>query len=345
MWHILSTIFMTSSPLCMRSQPCVWITPHSAYVWHNLHYRIHHIHSITPSHNLYDFTSTSGMTSHPLYQTSHQLYLCHHNLSNDITPTFVWHHTHYICDIIRTIYNIISTSYVIPIFYLGQHNLDIWNHIQNAVQNIHYPCDITVTSLCHHTQCIESITPTLCMTSHSAQVKHLMHYRRHYILTLWNQSTIFMTSHPLYSTLYRCYFCHHIHSVDDITPNLFMRSRPLYMSTSYSLYTTTYSLYFSITATIPVSHTHSFHDITPFVYMTLHTLYVYHQILYIMYHIHHLWHHSTLFMTSNALYSCYHSHDIYPQYLCPDNPTTYDLWTTVCMTSHPLYIWHIKHHT
>ena len=71
MWDILSTIFMTSYPLCMTAQPCVYITPHLAYVWHHLHYRRRHIHSITPSYNLHDFTSTSGMTSHPLYQTSH----------------------------------------------------------------------------------------------------------------------------------------------------------------------------------------------------------------------------------------------------------------------------------
>ena len=88
MWDILSTIFMTSYPLCMTTQPCVLITPHSAHVWYHLHYRKHHIHSITPSHNLYDFTSTSGKPSHTLYQASHQLYLCHHNLSTDITPTF-----------------------------------------------------------------------------------------------------------------------------------------------------------------------------------------------------------------------------------------------------------------
>ena len=168
MWDILSTIFMTSYQLCMTAQTCVLIIPHSAYLWHHLHYRRCHIHCITPSHNLYDFTSTSGITSHPLYQTSHQLYLCHHNLSTDITPTFVWHHTHYMCDIICTIYNIISTAYVITLLYLWQHNLDIWNHIQYVLQNIHHPRHMTVTSLCHHTQCIESITPTLCMTAHSA---------------------------------------------------------------------------------------------------------------------------------------------------------------------------------
>ena len=95
MWAILSNIFMTSYTLCMTTQPCVLITPHSAYVWDHLHYGRHHIHSITRNHNLYDFTSTSGMTSHPLCQTSHHLYLCHHNLCTDITPAFVWPHTYF----------------------------------------------------------------------------------------------------------------------------------------------------------------------------------------------------------------------------------------------------------
>ena len=81
------------------------ITTHSAYVWHHLHYRRRHFHSITPRHNLYDFISNSGISSQPLYQTLHQLYLCNHNLSTEITPNFVWHLTHYMCDIICTIYH------------------------------------------------------------------------------------------------------------------------------------------------------------------------------------------------------------------------------------------------
>ena len=164
----LSTIFLTSYPLCLTTQPWVLITPHLAYVWHHLCYSRCHIHSIAPSANLYDFKSTSGMTSHLLYQTMHQLYLCYHNLSKVITPTFACYHTHYMCDIVCTIYNIICNSYVITLLYLWQHKLDIWNHIQYAVQNIHYPCDITITSLCHQTHSTESISPTLCMTSHSA---------------------------------------------------------------------------------------------------------------------------------------------------------------------------------
>ena len=119
---ILSTIFMASYTLCMTTQHCVLLIPHLAYVWHHLHYRWYHNHSITPKHSIYDFTCPSGITSHPLYQTSHLLYLSHHNLSTDIIPNFVWHHihilwhhTHYICDIICNLYNNISTPYVITL--------------------------------------------------------------------------------------------------------------------------------------------------------------------------------------------------------------------------------------
>ena len=142
--HHTRHIWMTSFVLQKRSHLLYLIKPQS--LWLHIHFRNHITH---------------------LYQTSHQLYLCHHNLSTDITATFVWHHTHYMFDIICTIYNIISDAYFITLLYFWQHNLGIWHHIQYAVQNIHYLCDMTVTNLCHHTHCIESITPTLCMTSHS----------------------------------------------------------------------------------------------------------------------------------------------------------------------------------
>ena len=309
-------------------------------------------------------------TSHPLYHTKPQPLLLHihfrhdithpvsyiaptvslsSHLSTDVTPTFVWHHTHYMCDIICTIYNIICTAFVITILYLGQHKLDIWNHIHYAVQNIHYPSDITVTSLCHHTHSIKSITHTLCMTSHLAYVYHLLHYRRHYILTLWNQATIFMTSHTLYLTSYQHCFFHHIHCIDDIIPTLFMRSHPLYMSTSYPLYCIQEPIHYvcTITATVPVSHPHfpwyhtlCIYDIAPTICLTSDTLYKvsYPQFVssrHIIYDIT-----GVLFMSSLPQYITLH-----PQYLCPHNPSTYDLWTTVCMTSHPLYIWHLMHHT
>ena len=142
---IISPIFMTSYPLSVTSEHSVLMTPDSAYVRHALHCRRHHIHSITPSHSIYDVTFTSGMMSHHLYQTLHPLYLCHHNLSTDITPSLEWHHTHLLCDIICTIYNVTTSPYVITLLYLWHHNLYIWNHIQYVGQHIHYTRDITAT--------------------------------------------------------------------------------------------------------------------------------------------------------------------------------------------------------
>ena len=171
---------------------------HRIYVRHSVHYIYDIVHTMYDNTTLWvDYTTLSicmtsfalQKTSHPLYHTKWQSLWLHIHFRHDITPPvsevtatvslssqplhwyhthFLLHHTHYICDIIFTIYNIISTACVIKLFYLWQHNLDIWNHVQYAVQNIHYPCDITVTNLCHHTHCIESLTPTLCMTSHSA---------------------------------------------------------------------------------------------------------------------------------------------------------------------------------
>ena len=159
MWHPIH--YMISYPRCMTTQNCVWLIPHSAYVWYHLHYRCYHIQSITPNHSIYDVTTTSGMTSHPLYQTSHPLYRYHHKLSTDIIPTFVWHHTHYMDDIICTLHNIILTPYVITLQCLCHQSLYIWNYIQHVAPHIHYTCDITATNLCHHSHSIENITLAL----------------------------------------------------------------------------------------------------------------------------------------------------------------------------------------
>ena len=205
MWDILSTIFMTSYPLSMTTQTCVLITPHSAYVWHHLHYRRRHIHSITPSHNLYDFTSTSGMTSHPLYLWHHIQYICYHHTAFMTTqrlyltshPPYLTSQLRYLC-----LHPVCRTTYTL---YMRHHS--------------HY--------LCPHTHCIDNITPTLCMTSHSPYVWHRLHYTRHHILTLRPQTTVFMSSHPLYLTSCPLYLCHHLHCIDDITPSVFLRSHPL----------------------------------------------------------------------------------------------------------------------
>ena len=242
------------------------MTPHSPYVWHSLHRRWHLIHSITLNHNIYDVTSTSGMTSCRLYQTWHPQYLGHHTLSTDVTPTFDWHHTHLLCDIICAISNITSNPYVITLLYLWHHNLYIWNHIQHAGQHIYYTCDITATI------CV--ITPTVETTSHPLFVWHhtrhmcgivctiqditsslydlkapFLGHHNHYI---WHHvrcicvitSTVLMIAHQLYLWDHICYNSqHHIHCIWHvshcicvITPTCSMTSYTFVCMTSLPLY-------------------------------------------------------------------------------------------------------------
>ena len=151
MWHPIHYIYDIMSTMYDNTTLCVVDTTLGICVTSFALQMLSH----PPNHSIYDVTSIWGMTSHPLYQTSHSLYLCHHNLSTDIIPIFVWHHTYYMCDIICTLYNIISTPYVITLLYLWHNSLSIWNHIQYLGPHIHYTCDITATNLCHHFHSID----------------------------------------------------------------------------------------------------------------------------------------------------------------------------------------------
>ena len=81
--------------------------------------------------------------------------------------------------------------------------------------------------LCPHTHCTDNITCILGMTTHSPYMWHRFHYARHHILTLSPQTTVFMSSQPLYLTSCPLYLCHHIHCIDDITPTVILRSHLL----------------------------------------------------------------------------------------------------------------------
>ena len=166
------------------------MTQHSPYVWHPLHCRWPCVHSITPNHSIYYVPYTSGRTTQSLYQTSHPLYLCHHTISTEITPTFcvisyelyltshlILMSSHY-CT-----YGITSFIYETISRMRATYTLNTWHYI-------HY--------LGHHTHCIDNITPILFMTSHLPYVWHRLHYTRHHILTFCPQFTILRTSHPLY---------------------------------------------------------------------------------------------------------------------------------------------------
>ena len=194
----LSTIFLTSYTLCMTTKPCVLITPHSAYVWHHFCYRSCHVHSIKPRHNLYEFTSASGMKSHHLYQKSQQLYLCHHSLSTDITPTF-----YYITpNIFVTSFALYITSYPLLISsnYSTYDSRNLTYETTSSIQFKIYTTPVTSQSLI----CV--ITPTVLRAS---QPLFVWHHTRH-------RYSIFCTIEDIISSLYEIkpsFLLHHTHYI------------------------------------------------------------------------------------------------------------------------------------
>ena len=187
-----------------------------------------------------DIASTLSQQT-TLFMMSRPLHASYHTPVSDIAPTVSvssrplhWYHTH---------------------FWMISHPPSVWHpmpyrehHIQSLCHHTtvlmtskpltmkpHPVCRATYTIymrhhshyLCPHTHCIDNITCILGMTSHSPYMWHCFHYARHQILNLWPQSTVFMSSQPLYLTSCPLYLYHHIHYVDDITPPVILRSRPL----------------------------------------------------------------------------------------------------------------------
>ena len=216
------------------------MSPHSAYVWHPLHCRWHRIHSITPNNAIYDVTSTSRITSTPVSDiaptvslSSKPLHWYHTHFWMTSHPPSLWHHMHFIEHHIQSLCHHSTALMTSQPLYMKQHPVCRATYTmymkQHPVCRATYPLYMRHHSLylCPHTQSIDNITPTLCMTSHSPYVWHCLPNTRYHILTLWLQTTVFMSSHKLYLTSCPLYLCHHIHCIDDITPGVFLRSLPL----------------------------------------------------------------------------------------------------------------------
>ena len=133
--HLICVI--KSTPLMVSDQLSLWYHPHlmSAILCTlqnvistlydftplQLSYYIHCTHDIT--HPIYDIThmaiQTLYLPSDPLYLTLHPLYLCHQTQGiTYTTPLPVWHHTHYMCDIIFSMHAIATTLYDNIPFYV-----------------------------------------------------------------------------------------------------------------------------------------------------------------------------------------------------------------------------------
>ena len=158
------------------------------------------------------------MTSYPFYTTSQPLNVCHHNNSfNDRAP--------FACRTSNPLWVKYHTLYK-----AAHPHLMISHHIIHDIT-----CTVFITSpslylrsplpyLCPHSDSIDGLRTTVCMTSHPLYVFHRLHSTQCYIQSMTSHhcihhitSTAFITSHTLYMTSdtwqeihHICYLTHYI---------------------------------------------------------------------------------------------------------------------------------------
>ena len=192
--------------LCTADDIASTLSHQTQYLWCHIHFR----HDITLP--VSDITPTLSLSPQPLHWYHTLFWMTSH-------PPSVWQHMHYIEHHIQSLCHHTTVLMISQNLYMKRHPVCKAMYTLFMRHHSHY--------LCPHTHCIENITCILGMTSHSPYMWHRFHYGRHHILTLWPQTTVLMSSQPLYLTSCPLYLCHHIHGIYDITPTVILRSHPL----------------------------------------------------------------------------------------------------------------------
>ena len=120
---------------------------------------------------------------------------------------------------------------------------------------------------------IDVLRTTLCMISHPLYVCQLMHSTQPHIHSLWLQTIVVITLHPLHSWHHTPYIGHHTHAIQ----TLYLPSNPLYL-TLHPLYLCHQKQGINYT--------------TKTLCMISHRLYVWHHIQYACYQNYCLWNHT-----------------------------------------------------
>ena len=140
---------------------------------------------------------------------------------------------------------------------------------------------------------VYDFTFTLCVTSHNACISDMAH-------SVYDISTLYGITHRVMTTLPLCNFTA---TMSDITSTLSLSSHPVDQ----------------------FYHTQCMCETTATMCMASYALHEH--------HIHNLGYHTTLCMTSGALYLTR-----LPLYLCHHNHPIDDITATICMTSHQVYL-------
>ena len=218
-------------------------------------------------------------------------------------------------NIIYTLQSTTSTFYNITPHFLLHHKHCI-HDITPLYVKWHPPY------LCHHSDSIDGLTATVCMTLHPLYVFQLMHSTQPHMHSLWLHTIVVIPLHPLHSWHHTPYIWHHTHG----STNVICAVWPTISNTTSTVsvsWKPGYQLY----------HTHSLYDITHTICVTSYSVCMLSQQIFMtlypsMYNIT-----PSMFMTSYPI--CM----LYPYYFM----TTQRLYLTShppYLTSQPLYLCH-----
>ena len=237
---------------------------------------------------------------------------------------YVWHHTHFIYDILYIIHNVTSTLWVHTIVVTTLHPLHSWHHTHYIQHHSH-----------DNTKVISAISPSISDTTSTVYVSSNPVYQLYYTHSLYD-ITHYMydntfSMHDITWTLYDItpiFVWHHTEYIYDIIFNIYVITHTV--SWKQTTRPGISPILFDITSTASVWK-HPLYQWLNINYVSLHTWYTY-DIIHTLNHIkfrlydinrQYLGHHNTAYMTSDLLYMMSH-----PRF----------------MTSHPLYLWHHSHY-
>ena len=245
---------------------------------------------------------------------------------------YVWHHTHFIYDILGTIHNVTSTLWVHTIVVTILHTLHSWNHTHYIRHHTH-----------DNTKVISTISHFISDTTSTVSVSSNPVYQLYYTHSLYDIThymyDITFSLHDITWTLYdisAVWVWHHIQYIYDIISNIY-----------------------DITLTVSWNKT-SIPGISPTVFDITFSASVWSHLLYQCLHNNygslHTWH---MYDTINTLHHIkFRLYDINHQYLGHHNHCIYDIRSSIYditstiyyisspipVTSQPLYWYHNTHY-